>query len=74
MHLERFFELNKNAREQKPFNKVRTHEEMKDLAIKAIEANEIDDNSKYFDYVKSFATGETVTNEFGKKLFFKRGK
>lgn len=70
-NLEKFWELNKLAKLQKPENKVRTQEQMISLAKKIIENNEINENDKFYDFVKKFSNAEVVYNNFGKKLYVK---
>lgn len=72
--IEIFWELNKLSKLQKTENKVRTQEQMILLAQDAIENNEINNDSKYYEYVLKYSKAQVVFNNNGKKLYVKLGE
>lgn len=71
-----FWDLNKIAKRQKESNQVRTHEEMSVWAKLALENYEIIPGTKDYEYknfILGMATGKTITNPYGRKLYFKKG-
>ena len=73
-NLHKFWDLNKNKKYQKAENVVRTQEQMSMIAKEIIANNEIDEQYTYYELIKRYATGSTITNKFGRKLYFKLGE
>lgn len=72
-YLDKFWELNKIAKKQNQENKVRTNEQMIDMAKNILDYQLILKDYKYFDFIDKYATAEVVKNGYGKKLYVKLG-
>ena len=48
-------------------------EDLSILAHNAIVNNQINETDKYFNFLNGYKNGSVLTNQFGKKLYFKRG-
>lgn len=64
---QKFWKYYKQYKESRKDNQIKLAEWLQDN----IEIDLLDKESKYYDFIKRFLSGETITNKYGRKLYWK---
>lgn len=70
-YLDKFWDLNKMQKVQNQDNKVRTQEQMIEIAKNILDYELVKEDYKYYDYIYSYACGQVEYNRYGRKLYVK---